>query len=253
MELKHTFKLFAIIILLSNAQAENNTTSFYEKKNTCSVAIDVGHSPINYGATSAMGVTEYDFNLKFAQALLKHLENMKIEVYPINQASNEVILEERAIEVNTLQPTMMISIHHDTVLNRFMKKWEYKGKKLKYCDVFKGYSIFVSKQNSRFVGSMLLADAIGRNLYLHKLRPNYSHAMKLMGENKRFVDSRLGIYRYDDSVVLKNSSVPAVLLQVGVIVNRNEEMLLSEPNYINAYSKLVAESIKESCGKLISN
>ena len=61
------------------------------------------------------------------------------------------------------------------------------------------------------------------------LTPTLHHAEPVKGENRELVDPTLGIYRFDDLIVLKSSAMPAALLECGVIVNRMEEAeLLTE-------------------------
>jgi N-acetylmuramoyl-L-alanine amidase. len=48
-----------------------------------------------------------------------------------------------------------------------------------------------------------------------------------MGSRRRLlVDPEAGVYRYDQLIVLRQTHVPAVLLEAGSIINRNEELLL---------------------------
>jgi hypothetical protein len=49
------------------------------------------------------------------------------------------------------------------------------------------------------------------------------HAEPIKGENRELVNPELGIYRFDDLIVLKSAAMPAALLECGVIVNRSEE------------------------------
>jgi N-acetylmuramoyl-L-alanine amidase len=55
------------------------------------------------------------------------------------------------------------------------------------------------------------------------------HAENICGERRQIVDNERGVYRYDQLMVLKNTKAPAVLLEAGVIVNREEESALSSP------------------------
>jgi N-acetylmuramoyl-L-alanine amidase len=56
------------------------------------------------------------------------------------------------------------------------------------------------------------------------------------------------VYRYEDLVVLRNTRAPAVLLEAGVIVNRDEEALLSSASYQALVSEAVAAAILAFCG-----
>ena len=61
------------------------------------------------------------------------------------------------------------------------------------------------------------------------LTPTLHHAEPIKGENRELVNPDLGIYRFDDLIVLKSATMPAALLECGVIVNRAEEAeLLTE-------------------------
>ena len=51
-----------------------------------------------------------------------------------------------------------------------------------------------------------------------------------MGNRRReLLDAQAGVYRYDQLIVLKDTRMPAVLLEAGSIVNRDEELLLATP------------------------
>ena len=58
--------------------------------------------------------------------------------------------------------------------------------------------------------------------------PHYTQAF--MGHRRRqLIDAEAGVYRYDQLVVLKNTRMPAVLLEAGSIINRAEEFALMTP------------------------
>jgi N-acetylmuramoyl-L-alanine amidase len=57
------------------------------------------------------------------------------------------------------------------------------------------------------------------------------------------------VYYFDKLAVLKSATMPAVLLESGVIVNRDEELTLSKPETRQAIAKAVAEGLA-SCGML---
>ena len=51
------------------------------------------------------------------------------------------------------------------------------------------------------------------------------------------------MYRYDQLIVLKNTQMPAVLLEAGSIINRDEELLMSSERQ-SAISAAVTDAVK---------
>ena len=73
--------------------------------------------------------------------------------------------------------------------------------------------------------------------------PTLHHAEKIPGEGRNLVDRNLGLYEFDDLVVLKTAAMPAVLLECGVIVNRSEEASLQKPEVQQRIADAAAEAI----------
>ncbi|MBF0342986.1 MAG: N-acetylmuramoyl-L-alanine amidase [Nitrospirae bacterium] len=189
------------------------------------VAIDVGHSRKSPGATSARGEGEYYFNKAVGTLLLEELRGAGFTKAFIIDADS-ISLKERVQAANSMKADLFISIHHDSVQPVYLSKWNYNGVEHRYSDIFKGYSIFYSERNAFPMESMLFASIMGQILLDKGLRPTLHHAEKIPGENREIVDETKGLYRYDDLVVLANTQMPAILLECGVIVHREEEVLL---------------------------
>ena len=75
------------------------------------------------------------------------------------------------------------------------------------------------------------------------------HAEKITGENRELVDRKRGIYIFDDLIVLKTAAMPAVLLECGVILNREEEKRLTNRAYQDKMVKAVTVGIEQACAK----
>jgi hypothetical protein len=54
------------------------------------------------------------------------------------------------------------------------------------------------------------------------------HAEPIPGENRPFADRINGVHYFDDLVVLKTATQPALLLEAGIIVHRAEELALQQ-------------------------
>jgi N-acetylmuramoyl-L-alanine amidase len=85
----------------------------------------------------------------------------------------------------------------------------------------------VSLDNPNYQSSLLFATIVGKELKARGMQytPHYTDAV--MGSRRRLlVDPEAGVYRYDQLIVLRHTRMPAVLLEAGSIINRNEELLL---------------------------
>jgi N-acetylmuramoyl-L-alanine amidase len=209
------------------------------------LAIDIGHSPTRYGATSARGRGEYAFNKELAEQLLQSVQEQGLQAFIITADDPEMVLEKRAQTANERKASLMLSIHHDSVQEHYLSEWTYEGKALRYSDKFSGYSIFISQRNSAYVYSRQAAGLLGIHLYNAGFTPTFHHAEPIPGENRPVLDDKYGIFQFDDLRILRNSTVPAVLLENGVIVNRDEEILLRNVVYQRALVNTITAAVNE--------
>jgi len=78
---------------------------------------------------------------------------------------------------------------------------------------------------------LVVARLLGEELGKLGRKPSLHHAEPITGEGRQLLDSNLGIYRYDDLAVLKNSNIPAILLEVGVIVDQADEAYVASSEH----------------------
>jgi N-acetylmuramoyl-L-alanine amidase len=215
------------------------------------IAVDVGHTRQSDGAMSARDVPEYNFNLNLATRLVAKL---KSEGFPetrllITEGKARPSLIRRVASANGMKADLFLSIHHDSVPDKFKAKWEFEGKKLEYSDRFSGHSLFVSKENPYYETSFHLAQLIGRELKGKGLKYADQYASPIMGKYRHdLLDKDVGVYRYDHLVVLMRTSMPAVLLEAGSIINRDEEVQMASPERQDLITSSVAAAFKKFCG-----
>jgi N-acetylmuramoyl-L-alanine amidase len=215
------------------------------------IGIDVGHTPEAPGATSARGVSEYQFNLNLARTIQATLEKGgfdQISLIRANGIGRNQLLE-RADEANSARVNLLLSIHHDGVQPRYLQKWIFQGKQQYYSDLFSGYSLFVSRENPSATQSAEFAQLLADALMKRGLHYSPHHAEHIPGENRTLLDKARGIYRFDGLVVLRYTRAPAVLLEAGVILNRDEEIILSSPDRQRLVSDAILEAVTEFCSK----
>lgn len=208
------------------------------------VALDIGHSVENPGAYSARGVGEYYFNKRIAQALFRYLQKRgAVDVVIINPQGKSISLAERTRQATEKRATVFLSIHHDSVQRRYLKEWQVNGKTQLYSDNFRGFSVFVSRKNREFGQSLRFARLLGEAMLARGFSPTLHHAEKIPGEGRHLLNKDLGLYEFDDLVVLKTAPMPAVLLECGVIVNRGEEASLEKLEIQHRIAEAAAEAI----------
>ena len=214
------------------------------------VIVDVGHTVENHGVLSARGATEYAFNLRLAN----QIEQMLVDagfgktVELITAAPPPRGLIERAARANNVRADLLLSIHHDGVPDSFVEKWEYDGREHSFSDRFKGHSIFISYDNGNPTGSLRFARLLGNRLKARGLQYTPHYTEKFMGNRQRkLVDAEAGVYRYDQLIVLRRTRMPAVLLEAGSIVNREEELLLESPERQAAIAAAVTDAVEAFC------
>lgn len=213
------------------------------------VAVDVGHSLADPGATSARGIPEFQFNAGLAGVVRDALTSHRIRVVSIGEDGNTHDLRQRTATAATEGATFFLSIHHDSVQPQYLEPWDWQGRVNRYSDRFAGFSLFVSRINPHVDASLRCASAIGSSLRQAGFRLSEHHAENIQGESKEWADRLNGVYYYDNLVVLKTATMPAVLLEAGVIVNRDEEEWIRRADTRQAIAMAVIRGMG-GCGVL---
>jgi len=214
------------------------------------VVLDVGHTAKSPGARSARGADEYDFNLQLAkqidQALLE--AGFARTVLMVSNGRANQSLYARVSRANELSANLLLSIHHDSVPDRFLERWEYNGKRQGFSDRFRGHSIFVSNDNPDPKDSLLFGSMLGQQLKVRGLEYTPHYTESFMGRWRRaLLDADAGVYRYDTLFVLKQTQMPAVLLEAGSIANRDEELDMASPERRQLISTAVVDAVNSFC------
>jgi N-acetylmuramoyl-L-alanine amidase len=201
--------------------------AFLPSAHAAAIAVDVGHYLKEPGATSARGVPEFEYNLRLARELDAALRAAGHRTLVIGDDGVTGNLGSRSPRAAGMD--LFISIHHDSVQPRFLVPWEYEGATWLYSDRFAGYSVFVSRLHPDPRTSLRCASAIGRAMNAAGFTASRYHADPIVGENRPFADEPNGVHYFDNLAVLKTASVPALLFEAGVIVNREEELRMRDP------------------------
>jgi N-acetylmuramoyl-L-alanine amidase len=194
------------------------------------VAVDTGHYPEEPGAISASGRPELEFNRELASGVRRSLEASGFEVRMIETHPR---LGQRTRQARGA--ALLLSIHHDSVRQRYLPDAQR----------FAGFSLFVSRHNPQPQKSLACASAIGAELRAAGFTASRYHADPVLGENRPFADEVNGVHFYDNLAVGRSAAMPSVLVEAGVIVNREEELRMKDPAVQRRLAEAIARGVRE--------
>lgn len=217
---------------------------------TFRTVLDVGHTVEVPGALSARGATEYEFNLRLAREIDKELVAAgfgKTELM-ITADPPPVGLFKRAAHANDIKADLFLSVHHDSVPEALLETWQVDGQEQHFSDRWPGHSLFVSTENPNHAANLAFARLIGNALEARGLHYTPHYTDKIMGNRQRvLLDSKAGVYEYNKLIVLKETHMPAALLEAGSIINRTEELQLATPERQMEIAGAVVEAVDGFC------
>ena len=195
--------------------------------------MDVGHYAAEPGVISASGRPEFEYNRELALELKTVLESKSLQVKLIGERGDYAVLHHRTRDAKGAD--LFVSIHHDSVKERLLPR----------ADEFAGFSLFVSRHNPQVQKSLACASSIGKALKASGFTASRYHADPVLGESRPFADEANGVHYYDNLAVGKTATMPAVLVEAGVIVNREEDKRMRDPVVRRKIAEAIAQGVKE--------
>ena len=231
--------------------ADEKPVAFKCDPTTFRIIVDVGHTLESDGAISARNVPEFQFNLSLAKRVVDELKSNGFPETKLLVTSGKArpSLGRRVAAADALKGNFLLSIHHDSAPDKFMENWTFEGKPSHFSDRFSGYSVFVSRSNMDFKTSLVFAKLLGGQMKAQGLQYATQYTQAFMGRYRfDLLDKDVGVYAHDQLIVLMYPQMPAVLLEAGSIINREEELRMASAERRAMTAKAVTSAMKQFCG-----
>jgi N-acetylmuramoyl-L-alanine amidase len=212
------------------------------------IIVDAGHGGRDAGAIGYGGLEEKDVNLDIAKRVRKDFEAAGLKVVMTRDDDEFITLQERTALASRIGADLFVSIHANAHKNRRSRGTEvYYSGALSEEDKSEAQRLEneknlvshlqMSKDNADVKG--IVVDM----LYAHKL----SLSPGLADSVSRTLSREAGIAargsKPERFFVLRNTLIPAVLVEVGFITNPNEAGLLRSPEYRQRLADSITKSI----------
>lgn len=206
--------------IIINYGTSSETPPSENEDNNFSVVIDAGHGGTDVGTLmkDENGVPylyEKDINLEMAQYCVEELRKRGITVYATRETDKTLQLSDRTNLANSKNADLFISVH----VNYFSNP-EASGTLTLYSKTKDG-------QNPDKISSKEVAGIIQNKLYA------------ALGT------SNAGIRSEDELYVLRNSTMPAVLIEMGFISNDFDRSIITDSAKLKQGAAAVADAVEE--------
>lgn len=214
------------------------------------LVIDVGHDPKAFGATSARGLREFDFNRRFSEELVEMArQHPYVRARLLSPDRFTLTLKERAALAEELRPDLLISVHHDSAQSQLLKFWDHDGARYRISREIAGFSMFISRANPNHRRALAFAEQIASAWIGAGHKPTLHHAANIEGERRALLRPLSGIYLAPFAIVHR-TRMPALLLEVGVLINPDEEKwLLNADNRQTLQNELIEAVSRTGCSR----
>jgi N-acetylmuramoyl-L-alanine amidase len=236
------------------------------------VVIDPGHEPSKGGATSSCGEKEVVYNDRMVQDITKALKSYQVVLtrQPGKEVAAEPDLKQflspsgraswvkaksllaRPAIANSRNADLFISIHHDSVSEKHQIPHDGNCKGKTVSDDFRknykiGFNVFVNdegKEPNR-TKSIKLATLIGKSLIEIGRVPSDYHFYPVDDcKSCKPINKKYGVWHHD-LAVLREAKMPAVLIEVGNIVDHKDEGIMVSEAFRAKFSSQIKKAVDE--------
>ncbi|MGF7060865.1 N-acetylmuramoyl-L-alanine amidase family protein [Brassicibacter mesophilus] len=220
--------MFLSSIFIVKELKENNPQCFSFKSSDKSVVIDAGHGGIDGGTSDRKGLLEKNINLDVSLRVEQLLSNRNINVImtreqdvslenksSLNSTRYRKDLNARKTIINSSDINAFISIHVDA----HPKNPKARGVKVFYYDK--------SEEGEKLAKT--ICNAVDSIVYKDYLKNQRLKSKIFCG----------------DYYILRETSVPGVLVEIGFVTNTEDNKLLQDDGYKNSVALAISEGVIE--------
>jgi N-acetylmuramoyl-L-alanine amidase len=214
------------------------------------VVLDPGHGGKQVGAIGKSGLREKEVNLDIARRLSKLLQAQGMEVVLTRNSDKIVSLAQRAKIANNSRAEFFLSIHANANRVRSLKGFEVYYLSPWVSDAKRAYAAATSYpldlENATLASNSLDLKAI---LWDMIYTSNRAEAIELARSLCKTAEGNLGVRvlglkpaRFE---VLRETNMPAILIEVGFLSNPQEERKLKNSYYRQQIAEAIAQAVAD--------
>jgi len=215
------------------------------------VVIDPGHGGRDPGAIGVGGLREKHVTLSVARGLGARLEEKGFQVIYTRESDRSMTLEERTAIAESVEGDLFISVHANAAPRRSVK-----GVETYYLDEnHERHALnLAARENGIPRGQVNVLQRTLAKLHMEEVVP-YSRRLAEMVQRQMVTGPPHGTRPQNLGVkkgpfyVLFLSNMPAILVEVGFLTNREEAQRLRDTGYLELLAEQIAEGVSRYRGE----
>lgn len=213
------------------------------------IVIDPGHGGKDPGAIGRrIRLKERDLTLTIARKVRKTLEDNGIKVIMTRDSDIFIPLQERARIANTSGADLFVSVHINASRSRSLSGFECYYLSEATDDNARALEAFENATLKTDEGTILEhSSTLDKTLWDMKLTENRRESAELANYICSSVEKSLAARNRGTKTarfyVLKYTRVPSVLIEVGYISNKFEELKFKDSSYVDRMAEIIARGI----------
>jgi len=220
----------------------------YESTRIREIIIDPGHGGKDPGAIGRFGEYEKKIVLDISKRLKKILQDKGIRIRMTRDRDEFISLQKRTEIASRSKADLFVSVHANSSPVRSVHGLEvytakYLGFKERNSDQRKTNQRLMFNQLSMKRGVPDLNNIISDMIYTHKQAQAETLAKQLARTTAKRIKTKNRGEKKSHFFVVKNTLMPAILIEVGFLTNPKESKLLQTSKYRQRVARGIAESI----------
>lgn len=212
------------------------------------IVVDAGHGGKDPGATARTGLKEKNVVLDISKRLNRILEDKGVKVVMTRSRDEFITLQERTQIASRSKADLFVSIHANSNPNRSVRGMEvYCARELSHRDQREDQR----QKNTRLLLNRMsmkknvpaLDNIIADMLYTHKQSESGLLSMSVARDAAGTIKIPNRGGKTAGFFVLRNTLIPAILIEVGYLTNTEEERFLSKGESRQRIAEAIALSI----------